>query len=68
MDYSWIIIMVFISCLDSHSDGSHVMLKNKLDIIFDDLRVSKCSAIVHFWVNHSFDKRICCETNILTLF
>ncbi len=57
--------MFLISCLDSHSDGSRVMLKNKLDIIFDDLRVSKCSSVFNFWVNYSFDKRICSQANIV---
>ncbi len=61
---------VFISCLDSHSDGTHslqrihwwtsdVMLhfpwRNKLIYILDSLRVSKFSANFHFWVNYSFN-------------
>ncbi len=58
---------VFISCLDSHSDGTHSLqrihcyispnlMKNNLIYILDGLRVSTFSAIFHFWVNYSFKK------------
>ncbi len=43
----------FISCLDSHSDGTHslqIWWRNKLIYILDGLRVSKCSANLYFWV------------------
>ncbi len=58
---------VFISCLDSHSDGTHSLLNkwcnptflqiwcgNKLILILDCLRVSTFSANFHFWMNYSF--------------
>ncbi len=58
---------VFISCLDSHSDGTHSLLNkwcnptflqiwcgNKLILILDCLRGSTFSANFHFWMNYSF--------------
>ncbi len=58
---------VFISCLDSHSDGTHSLLNkwcnptflqiwcgNKLILILDCLRVSTFSANFHFWMYYSF--------------
>ncbi len=55
---------VFISCLDSQSDGTHSLQSihcwdtdagthfSKSD---DDLRVRTCSANINFWVNHCFN-------------
>ncbi len=61
---------VFISCLDSHSDGTHSLqsihwwasnatyiaapMENKLIYILDGLRVRKYSAHFYFGVNYSF--------------
>ncbi len=60
----------FISCLDSHSDGTHslqsihwwdtdavlqIWWRKKLIYISDGLRESKYLANVHFWVNYSFN-------------
>ncbi len=61
---------VFISCLDSHSDGTHslqrihcwdsdatflqIWWRNKLISILGDPKVSTLSANFHFWVNYSF--------------
>ncbi len=60
---------VFISCLDSHSDGTHslqsihcwasdAMLhfwwRNKLICILDGMKVSTFSAIFHCWMYYSF--------------
>ncbi len=61
---------VFISCLDSHSDGTHshpllrhwcsdaflqTWWRNKLILISDELRVNTFTAHFHFWVNYSFN-------------
>ncbi len=59
---------VFISCLDSHSDGTHslqrmndtflqISRRNKLIYILDGLRVSKFSANLNFWVKYSIKNR-----------
>ncbi len=63
----WITCDVFISCLDSHSDGTHslpllrhwcrdtflqIWWRNKLSFITDDLRMSTLSANVQSWVNY----------------
>ncbi len=48
---------VFISCLDSHSDGTHSLQSihwNKLICILDGMKVSTFSAIFHFWMYYSF--------------
>ncbi len=61
----------FISCLNSHSDGTR-LLQNKwcnatfLQIFSDEVSNSSTSWIgnVHFWVNYSFNKRL----GLITLF
>ncbi len=60
---------VFISCWDSHSDGTHslhwwasvenakfLQIFSELIYISDGLRVSKCLANFHFWVNYSYKR------------
>ncbi len=68
--YLWITVTVFISCLDSHSDGTHslqrvhwwtsdVISPNLLQwgnkLILNGLRVSTFLANLNFWVNYSFN-------------
>ncbi len=60
------LLWCFISCLDSHSDGTHSLSKwcdakflqiwwrNKLIYILDGLVVRTFSANLNFWVNYSF--------------
>ncbi len=70
-DINWYTGVLFISCLDSHSDGTHSlqrihwwtsdgMISSNLfwwrnKITLNGLRESKLSANVHFWVNYSFN-------------
>ncbi len=62
----------FISCLTSHSDGTHSLQRIhwwasdamlnlsepvSMKKLLDSLRVSKLPANIHFWVNYSFNRR-----------
>ncbi len=61
----WIIVIVFISCLDSHSNGTHSphhlphhqwMLCDAAFLqILDELCMRTFSANVHSWVNYFFN-------------
>ncbi len=69
---------VFVSRLDSHSDGTHslqiiqwwasdgilhfyksVVMKKQTHLNLDGLRVNRCSANVHVWVNYTFKEYEC---------
>ncbi len=55
------LLWCFISCLDSHSDGTMQKI-----YILDDLRVSTLPANLNFWVNFSF-KSVCYLSYVIIL-
>ncbi len=61
--YLWIIVMFFIRCLDSHSDGTHSL--QRIQCWASDV-MQNLSKYIPFWGNYSFQQQLWIVTgNIL---